>query len=217
MKTMSVRSRRWARLIPAIVVLGVVAGVPAIRGAMLRAVGWVLVVDEPVEPADVIVVPEWAGAAGALEASDLFHRGIARRVALLPVPADRAEQELVRRGISWVDESTALVQLLRSLGVANVEVIRDPAAGTEEEGQVLLSWSDQQKFRSIVVVSNPDHSRRVRRVLRRSIRGHSTRVTVRSTRYSAFDADRWWTTRDGLRTAIAELQKLLLDVVRHPI
>jgi hypothetical protein len=214
---MNVRWRRWARLIPAIALLAVVAGVPAIRRSMLRAVGWVLVVDEPVEPADVIVVPEWAGAAGAIDASDLFHRGIANRVALLPEPPKPAEEELVRRGVSYVDEKANLVQLLRSLGVANVEVIPDSAAGTEAEGQVLLSWGDQRQVRSILVVSSPDHSRRVRRVLRRAMRGHPTSLMIRSARYTAFDPDRWWMTRAGIRTAIVELEKLVLDVVRHPM
>jgi len=214
---MSVRWRRWAPLIPAIVVFGVIAGVPAIRESMLRAAGRVLVVDEPVGPADVIVVPAWAGAAGAIDASDLIQRGIANRVALLPEAPEPAEQELARRGVSFGDQNAALVQLLRSLKVANVEVIPDPAAGTEAEGQVLLAWCEQHQFRSILVVSSPDHSRRVGRVIRRAMRGHPTKVMIRSARYSSFDPDRWWTTRDGMRTEIVELEKLLLDVVRHPI
>jgi len=214
---MSVRWRRWAPLIPAIVVFGIIAGVPAIRESMLRAAGRVLVVDEPVGPADVIVVPAWAGAAGAIDASDLIQRGIANRVALLPEAPEPAEQELARRGVSFGDQNAALVQLLRSLKVANVEVIPDPAAGTEAEGQVLLAWCEQHQFRSILVVSSPDHSRRVGRVIRRSMRSHPTKVMIRSARYSSFDPESWWTTRDGRRTEIVELEKLLLDVVRHPI
>jgi hypothetical protein len=54
-------------------------------------------------------------------------------------------------------------------------------------------------------------------VLRRSLRGDRLRVSVRSARYSTFDPDRWWETRDGIRTEIVEFQKLLLDVARHPI
>jgi hypothetical protein len=78
---MNVRGR-WSRPLALTVLIVVVCGVPAIRGSILRAVGWVLVVDQPVGPADMIVVPEWAGAAGAIEASDLFHRGLAHRVGL---------------------------------------------------------------------------------------------------------------------------------------
>jgi hypothetical protein len=38
-----------------------------------------------------------------------------------------------------------------------------------------------------------------------------------SARYSDFDPDRWWGSRGGIRIEIEELEKLLLDVVRHPI
>lgn len=201
----------------AIVLVAFAGSVPVIRGAILRTVGRALVVDEPVAPADVIVIPLWAGAAGAIDAADLVHSRIADRVAILTEPPRPAEQELSRRGVSYQDETADLVQVLHALGVTNVEVIPDPAAGTHEESHVLLSWCDQRQFRSIVVVSAPDHSRRLRRVLHRSLLGHPTRVVVRSARYSSFDPNRWWQTREGIRIEIMELQKLLLDVVRHPI
>jgi hypothetical protein len=49
------------------------------------------------------------------------------------------------------------------------------------------------------------------------MKGHSTRVTVRPEHYSNFDPDRWWETRGGIRTEVVELQKLLLDLVLHPL
>jgi hypothetical protein len=215
---MNVRWRRWSWFL-LIVLLGaaLVAGVPALRTAALRTMGQALVVDEPVESADIIVVPRWAGGAGVIDAADLVHRGIAGRVAVLPEPHDPAERELIRRGISYHDQTADLVQLLHALGVANVEVIPDPVSGTHAEAYVLLSWCDLHQFRSIVVVSAPDHSRRVRRALHRAWRGHPTNVIVRSARYSTFDPNRWWETRDGTRIAIVELQKLVLDFVRHPM
>ena len=68
------------------------------------------------------------------------------------------------------------------------------------------------------MVGNPDHSRRLRRV-HRSVKGHQTNVAVScSTHYSGFDPDRWWNSPDsGIRTEIMESEKLLLDIVRHPI
>ena len=213
---MSVRPWRWSRLLAVIVLVGVIAGVPAIRGSVLRAAGLALVVDEPIGPADVIVIPLWAGAGGAIEAADLVHSGIAARVAVLPEPPRPAERELTRRGITYMSPTADLVQLLHLLGVTNVDVIPDPAAGTEIEGQVLRAWCDRQGVRSIVVVSAKDHSRRVRRVLRRAFSGAPASVLVRSARYSTFDPNAWWQSRDGVRVEIVELQKLLLDIARHP-
>jgi hypothetical protein len=97
-----------------------------------------------------------------------------------------------------------------------VEVIPRAVAGTDDEGRVLPGWCDQRGLRSVVVVTTSDHSRRLRRVLRRSMGIRPTRVIVRSARFSPFDPDRWWQTSDTKRIGIIELQKLLLDVLLHP-
>ena len=46
--------------------------------------------------------------------------------------------------------------------------------------------------------------------------GHQTVVKVRVARHSDFDPDRWWQDREGARTVITEIQKLVVDVGRHP-
>ena len=209
--------RRWFPILLAIAVLGVVFGMGALRRPLLRAAGQALAVDEPVEAADIVVLPEWAGRAGAIEAADLIRGGVADRVAVLPVAHGPAERELSRRGVAGHDGTTELTELLKALGIVKVETIANAAGGTEAEGQVLPAWCDEHRFRSIVVVSTPDHSRRARRVLHRSMEGHHTKVSIRSTRFSSFDPASWWRTRDGARTEIVELEKLLLDAIRHPI
>jgi hypothetical protein len=102
-------------------------------------------------------------------------------------------------------------------GKLSTDVVEIPRTdvGTQGEGQVLPPWCDQHQFRSVVFVAARDHSRRLRRVLDRVMKGHATRVTVQPARYSSFDPDRWWETRVGVRTEIIELQKLVLDAVLH--
>jgi len=60
---------------------------PSTRVVALRAAGRVLVAEDSLaERADIVVVPEWAGAAGALEVCDIVKRGVSSRVAILPGP-----------------------------------------------------------------------------------------------------------------------------------
>jgi len=190
---------------------------PSVREIILRAAGWALVVDEPIAPADIIVVALDAGGAGALEAADLVQSGIATRVAVFTDPPSGEDHEFIRRGLPYEDASARQIRQLRWLGVTEVVQIPRTDAGTGGEGQVLPPWCDQHQFGSIVFVAARDHSRRLRRVLNRVMKGHPTRVTVQPARYSSFDPDRWWETRDGVRTGIVELQKLVLDVVLHPM
>ena len=214
-------SSRWPRWGPILVVVALAAAtivvVPSVREAVLRAAGWALVINEPVAAADSIVVSLDSGGAGALEAADLVQSGIATRVAVFTDPPSGEDHEFIRRGLPYEDAGARQFRQLTWLGVTNVVQISRTDIGTEAEGQALPPWCDQHGFRSIVFVAARDHSRRLRRVLDRVMKGHSTRITVQPSRYSSFDPDRWWKTRNGVRTEIVELQKLILEVVLHPI
>lgn len=193
-----------------------VVGIRSLRDPVLRAAGWALVVSDPIAPADIIVISLDSDGAGVLEAADLVQSGISQRVAVFMDPPTGVDLEFIRRGLPYEDAEAREIRQLRSLGVTNIVQIAR-VNGTEREGQVLPPWCDEHHFRSIVVVATTDHSRRTRRVLDRAMKGHPTRVMVQPARYSSFDPDRWWETRGGIRTEIIELQKLLLDILLHPM
>lgn len=192
--------------------------VPAIRRSVLRAAGHALVADDPVQPADIIVLSVGSDGAEYLEAADLVHSGIADKVAVFSDASDPLlTAEFRRRALPYEDAAARAVRELTELGVKNTVVIPRSIYGTESEGPELARWCDQNRFRSVVVVSSPDHSRRLRRVLHRSMKGHDTKIGVRVTRYLQFNPDHWWQTRRGRQTEVQELEKLLLDIARHPI
>jgi uncharacterized SAM-binding protein YcdF (DUF218 family) len=211
------RSRRTAALLVAMLIVALVAGVPALRERVLRAAGWALVADDGAAPAEVIVVALDSGGAGVLEAADLVSRGIARRLAVFSAPPEGAERELLRRGVPYEDQAARQIRQLEALGVT--DIVRIPALedGTEGAGRALRAWCDERHVASIVLVASADHSRRTRRVVGRYMQGHPTRISVRPSRYSAFDPDAWWHSRAGVRTEIVEMQKLVLDLVLHPL
>ena len=193
-----------------------IVATPFLREPLLRAAGWLLVVDEPVAPADIIVLAPDSGGAGALQAADLVHGGIATRVAVFTDPPSGEDLEFIRRGLPYEDLAARQIRQLGWLGVTDVVKIPRDEVGTGGEGQVLAPWCDQQQVRSVVVVASRDHSRRLRRVLDRDMKGHAVHVTVQAEHFSNFDPDRWWETRTGIRTEIIEFEKLVLDVVLHP-
>jgi len=195
----------------------IVFGIPGLRVQALSAAGRALVESDPTTPADIIVITIDSGRAGVLEAADLIREGVSSRVALFAAPPSQVDREFIRRGVvPYLDVEAVHEQLLHSLGIRDVERIARPVSGTEDEGEVLPGWCDQRGFRTVLLISAPDHSRRMHRALTRAMRGHPTRVLVRPSRYSDFNPNNWWLTRNGTRTEITEIQKLLLDMLRHP-
>jgi len=209
-------ARRWSSALLIVLCLIVVVAITPLRVVPLRWVGHALVSNDPLVRADIAIVPEWAGGAGALEVADLIHDGMVDRVGVLATPALREEQEFRRRGVAYEDQAARLIHQMIALGVQKPERLPTAATGTEAEGTELADWCRANPVREMVIISPPDHSRRVRRVLRRSMGQCAANVSVRTTRYSNFDPDHWFETRWGMRTAVTELEKLILDVVRHP-
>ena len=198
------------------VVLGLCVANKSARTTILTTLGHGLVVDERIETADVIVVASDTDGAGTLEAADLIHQGVASRVAIFSDPPDGIDAEFNRRGIPWksgcpIHSGATIPWRYRDR--------KDSSNSGRNRGRrprACLTGAICTNVKSIVVVSSRDHSRRLSRVLRRAMKGHSTRVMNRAARYSQFDPDHWWESRGGVRTTIIEYQKLFLDLGTAP-
>jgi uncharacterized SAM-binding protein YcdF (DUF218 family) len=193
----------------------VLLAVPVSRHELLRSAGTMLVAQDPLAKADIIIVSTDSLSEGVFEASELVHAGIAARVGLFEQARTPMQSELERRGLPRFDIQAYSIELLHALGITQIELI-PPVVGTNDEGAVLRRWCAAKNIRSVVFVSVADHSRRSRRVLGRALARNGVSVTVRWARYSQFDPDTWWQSRNGQRTEIAESQKLLADILQHP-
>jgi hypothetical protein len=208
----------WYWLISATLLLCILAVcVPVSRRYILRSAGRLIVADQPlVRSADIIVVAIDADGEGTLEAADLVHRGVSNRVAVFDDPPTSVDREFLRRGLPYEDRAAISTRQLRSLGVENVDQIPRSTSGSQQEGEILPGWCDTFGYHSVVLVTSSDHSRRLSRILRRSLRTHQIRITIHSSPYSEFSPDTWWKSRGGVRAGIIELEKLLVDVIGHP-
>ena len=119
-----------------------IVAVPSVRETVLRTAGWALVVNEPVVPADIIVISSDSGGAGTLEAADLVQSGIATRVAVFADPPSGDDHEFIRRGLPYEDRAARQIRQLRWLGVTDVVQIPRTDIGTQGEAQVLPAWCD---------------------------------------------------------------------------
>ena len=194
----------------------VVVAVPSSRTYILATAGRILVIQQSAAKADIIVVAIDVDGAGALEAADLVHRGGCPQVAVFADPPSAVDREFLRRGLPYEDRAAITIRQLHALGVQNVEQIPRSTSGSEQEGDILPTWCEKQGYHSVVLVTSSDHSRRLNRILRRSLRGYQIRVIVQSSPYSEFNPDAWWKSREGVRAGIVEFQKLVLDLLRHP-
>ena len=89
-------------------------------------------------------------------------------------------------------------------------VVQAPEHVVENE-KALAKAGDDPKARRKVVRKKPPEG------CWRAFKGRRTTVMVRPARFSHFQPDDWWSSRAAARDGIVEIQKLLLDILRHPL
>jgi hypothetical protein len=191
-----------------------VTAVPAIRSAGLRTLGGLLVVSDPIEPADIGAMTE-SGEAGELEVSDLYHGHVIPRVLVLTPEPTAVDRELARRGVHRVD---LILSTLVELGVPRDAILTLEAGegGTTDSTEALAGWVTRNPCRVLMVI-NPSHARRYRRALERVWPNQVPPARVLYPRASLFRTEDWWESRRTRRDGLFELEKLAWDYLLHPL
>jgi uncharacterized SAM-binding protein YcdF (DUF218 family) len=173
-----------------------------------RAGGW-LVVADPLQKSDAIVVLGGTMYERQLEAVDLLNEQWAPRIYLFREIADWGEAELIERGIPYLRAVDVQVDAMLKLGVASDAIrVIDEAASTAEESVYVQALAAREKFARVIIVTSKQHTRRARLVLRRRLEPIGVEVIVRPSRYDRADTDRWWAHRGTLRFTLFETQRL---------
>jgi uncharacterized SAM-binding protein YcdF (DUF218 family) len=163
-----------------------------------RGVGRWLVREDSLEPAGAIVVLSGSMPYRAEEAARIFQMGYAHEV-WISRPESPAE-ELNAMGIHFLGEEDYSREVLVHAGVpdAAIHIFPNAIIDTEQEVDEVLQVMREQNKSSVIIVTSPQHTRRVR-ALWQKIAGGNAKLIVRAAFEDPFDADHWWrNTRDAL-------------------
>lgn len=188
-------ARRTAAIISGSLIL-VLAG---LFWVLANVANWLIVTD-PLQRAEAIVVLSGAVPFRAMEAAALYSSGWAPEVWLTRVEPGQREAALRELGIEETPEEAYSREVLRRLGVPSVaiRVLSQSVRSTADEISVIGAELRQRGGQPVIVVTSKVHTRRVR-VTWRALIGHRPVLIVRYPREEPFDTNRWWgNTRDGL-------------------
>jgi len=188
----------------------IVAAVFLLLGALtLPRLGAWLVVEDPLQKADAIVVLGGTMYERQLEAVDLYLAGMAPRVYLFREVSDWGERELIARKIPIVRAVDVQIDAMVKLGVPRDAIyILDEAGSTANEADHVFALVTAERFSRVIVVTSKQHTRRAHLVMNRRLASSGTAVIVRSSRYDKADVDQWWASRSTLRFTLFESQRL---------
>jgi uncharacterized SAM-binding protein YcdF (DUF218 family) len=160
--------------------------------ALMRA-GTSLIVSDPQQKADAIVVIGGKLPFRAMEGGALYKRGLAPEVWLTMGNRNAAEIELERLDVQATPEHVYSQQVLERLGVPRrvIRVIPGRNNNTATEVRTIGRYARERRVSRIILVTSSYHSRRVRTLWRKLVGGAPEAVVLYTTT-EPFDAQRWW-------------------------
>jgi uncharacterized SAM-binding protein YcdF (DUF218 family) len=197
---------RW--LWAALAVVALLVAATLARSLWLPLIARYLVVADPLAPADALA-PLGGGRGRVIYAAHLYEEGLADWFVApnmpLNVPGiDDSYGELVRR------EAVA-----RGVPFDAVVLMDGVVETTYQEALAVRAIAEGRNWDSLLLVTDPFHTRRARLAFRRAFRGSDVSFGVRPVNAHWYDPERWWQSRDGLRETWTEYLKLILFMVGY--
>ena len=205
---LSVRSRRLRRQVVrwGVGLLAAVALVALGYAPLLRGIGAVLVVQDPLERASAIVVLGGHLPFRAIEAADIYRAGWAPRVVLVRGARGEEGEALESLGIALPGEWELNQKILVRLGVPSSAILIPPgeAVDTIEELQIAAN-AIRPDGAPVIFVTSKVHARRVH-LTWHYVAGARWRGIIRPARMDPFDPAGWWRQK---RFALAVVREYL--------
>ncbi|MGH9734609.1 MAG: YdcF family protein [Candidatus Acidiferrales bacterium] len=188
-------------ILAAVILVLCVAGVFAFRGA-----GRWLIREDPLAHADAIVVLSGGMPYRAEGAADLFRQGYASEV-WVTRPESPAARALSAMGIHFVGEEEYSREILIHEGVPSgaIRILATQVIDTEQEIGGICGAMLSEHASSVIIVTSPEHTRRVRSLWIRIASAHQKAI-VRGAAEDPFDRNHWWR---NTRDAFAVVRELL--------
>ena len=191
---------KWIFLLVCIVTL---LTLYAARPVYLSALGHLMVVSDPLEKSDAIVVldGDYPQDERLLHAVQLWKGGYASKVIL---SAKLAEWQTYEDYPSWRHAVK-----LRIFPEDTLFVAAHNADSTKEEAQHLLTFIRQHGFKRVIIVTSNYHTWRTKRVYEKEWRGGGVLFYISPAYSSQFHPDEWWKHRADSRTFFYEFSKII--------
>jgi uncharacterized SAM-binding protein YcdF (DUF218 family) len=198
-------SKRWRRRWMGLGIVGLLLLVAAV---FLLGVGRWLVVEDPLEKAQAILVLSGGMPMRAREAAKLYREGYAPKVWLTHSTEPGAT--LAAMSIFYISEDAYDVQVLMHEGVPSdaISLLQPAIVNTADEISAASVALTQEKRSAVIIVTSKVHTRRTR-ILWQRLAASRGKAIVRAASDDPFQPRRWWRTTGGALDVVREVLGIL--------
>ena len=164
------------------------------RAPILRGMAQAWIVNEPPTKVDAIVILGGGLDNRPLAAAKLYHDGFAPKILYMDVKLDAAQELGIYRSEK---ELTRRLLLSNNIPETAMEEVGHSVANTYDESVAVRAWIEKNNAKSILIATDPFHTRRVRWLFRKQLSPLHIQVLVKAARTRQYFETNWWQNEQG--------------------
>jgi uncharacterized SAM-binding protein YcdF (DUF218 family) len=166
-----------------------------LRAPLLSGAARLWIVNDPLEHADAIVILGGGLDTRPFEAARLYRAGLAPLILLMKAATNSAEA----LGVTLSDSELARrVLLTNGVPLEAIKLIDDRVTNTRDEAVAVRKWAEANHARRIIIPTDIFHTRRVRWIFSKALRGKGAQVSVEAVHVRRYSAVDWWQHEESL-------------------
>ena len=186
----------------------------AFRSPILTGVADYLVINDNLQPADIIFLLNSEVNTRPFRAAELYKQGLAPLIVIA-----RSEDTAIVKMRLVPNDTDISVTVMEMQGVPPAKIIVLPYPGgvtsTFDEAAALKKYMGSNHVGKIILVTSIFHTRRARWIFEKALAGLPVRLEMAAVPYATFDQTNWWKSENGLITLNNEYIKLIYYFIRY--
>lgn len=177
------------------------------RFQILTGLATVLIVDDELQPADIIFLLAGEVESRPFYAAELFKQGLAPQI----VMCQEEESPAVEIGL-YPRGTDVAIEILKELGVPaeNIKLIafEGGTTSTRDEARFLGRYVEEHNVTRVILITTAFHTRRAKWIFVKELSGSGVTVEIAAAPQWKFDETNWWQQERGLIVFVNEYIKL---------
>ncbi|MEM7348581.1 MAG: YdcF family protein [Chloroflexota bacterium] len=209
------RQQRQALLLTLLILISLGGGIYLFRTQIMTSLARFLIIDDPLQPSDLIFVLNGGLSTRPAHATELYHQGVATKIAI----SDVEIYPQVALQLS-PHETDVAVELMQKLDVPAEDIIVLTFPGgvtsTRDEAELLRDYvTKTEGIRRVTVVTSAFHTRRSHWIFQRALAETDVTLQMKAAPQWRFDETDWWRSERGLLMFANEYIKLGYYLLRY--
>jgi uncharacterized SAM-binding protein YcdF (DUF218 family) len=197
------RLKPWRRIS---CLLGILL-IPILAALLFTAMGGVLVVADPLEKVDAIVMLSGGGEERINETIRLYQEEYAQTIILTETGA------ILKGYNAEYSKEQRLIFLDAEIPSTSIWISPHHAASTRDEAKDVRALVNNKDVYSLIVVTDPYHTLRTRMIWNEVFANSGIKIIVRPARESWYKSSTWWLSAEGWRNTLNEYVKIASYII----